>query len=156
MRRVVLSLAALAASAAVASPAFANEARVEARGGVYWSPGTTQATAGVAAGYDFDLSDTLFVGVEGSADKILDSGAKVSFGASGRVGTKLGESTKLYAIGGYTTKNCDLCQDAWNLGAGAEQKISGPVYLKAEYRHQFANNGAADSNTVLGGIGVSF
>ena len=52
MRIVLLSLA---ASLVAATPALANEVRVETRAGVYWTDGATKGTAGVAAGYDFDL-----------------------------------------------------------------------------------------------------
>ena len=47
MHKVLLSLA---ASLALATPALANEARVEARGGVIWDQGDEEAIAGVAAG----------------------------------------------------------------------------------------------------------
>ena len=85
MRKVLLPLL---ASLAVASPALANEARVEARGGVFWADGYTQDSYGVAAGYDFDLGETLFAGAEVSADKIADTGTKVAFGLTGRAGRR--------------------------------------------------------------------
>ena len=100
MRKVLLPLL---ASIAVASPAMANEARVEARGGVFWSDGYTQDSYGVAAGYDFDLGETLFAGAEISADKIADTGTKVAFGFTGRAGVKTGEAGKLFVASGYTT-----------------------------------------------------
>ena len=151
MRKIILPLL---ASLAVATPALANEARVEARGGVYWVPGDSEATAGVAAGYDFDLGPAVFTGVEVSADKILTSGTKAAFGFTGRVGTKLA-STKLFAAGGYTTEPCDLCEGAWHAGAGAEVPLMGNVYAKAEYRHFFVNN-FADSDSVVAGVGIKF
>mgnify|MGYP002080059285 CR=1 FL=1 len=85
---------------------MANEARVEARGGVFWADGYTQDSYGVAAGYDFDLSETLFAGAEISADKIADTGTKVAFGLTGRAGVKTGEAGKLYIRRGHTTKTC--------------------------------------------------
>jgi hypothetical protein len=65
MRKVLF---ALLASLAMASPALANESRVEARGGVIWNGGDSEAIAGVAAGYDFDLGSKAFAGAEVSAD----------------------------------------------------------------------------------------
>jgi len=151
MRKIILPLL---ASLAVASPALANETRVEARGGVVWGGGNTEAIAGVAAGYDFDLGSAAFTGVEVSADKILTSGTKVAFGFTGRAGAKVG-AAKLFAAGGYTTEPCTGCEGAWHAGAGAELPIMGNVYGKVEYRHFFVNN-FADSDSVVGGVGIKF
>lgn len=153
MRKIILPLL---ASLAVATPAMANEARVEARGGVIWSDGTSEDTWGAAAGYDFDLGSSAFAGVEVSGDKIGTSGTKVAWGFTGRLGMKAGESTKLFAATGYTTKPCDLCEDSWHAGAGVEQGIGNMFYVKAEYRHHFVGNGIPDSDAVVGGVGVRF
>lgn len=152
MKKFVLPLV---ASLLVATPALANEGRVEARGGVYWSQGYSKGTAGVAAGYDFDLANNLFVGGEVSADKILTSGTRVAFGFTGRVGAKL-ESNKLYVAGGYTTKPCQFCNDAVNLGLGVERNFAGGLYGKVEYRHYFVANGIPDSNAAVAGLGYKF
>ena len=153
MRKFILPLI---ASLAVATPALANDTRVEVRGGAIWSNGTTEATYGAAAGVDFDLAPLTFAGVEVSADKIDQSGTKVAFGATGRFGIKAGPLTKLFVAGGYTTKPCNLCEGSWHAGAGLEQSIMGPLYLKAEYRHFFTRNGVPDSNSVVGGVGMRF
>lgn len=153
MRKIVLPLL---ASLAFATPALANDARIEARGGVIWSDGETEDTWGVAAGYDFDLGTTTFAGVEVSGDKIGASGTKVAFGATGRLGVKAGEGTRLFGAGGYTTEACDGCEGQWHLGAGLEQKVSGPVYVKVEYRHFFENDVINGSDAVVGGVGVRF
>ena len=71
MKKIILPIL---ATLAFATPAMANEARVEARGGVIWSNGDSEDTWGVAAGYDFDLGTTAFAGVEVSGDKIGTSG----------------------------------------------------------------------------------
>lgn len=152
MRKVLI---ALAASAALATPALANEGRVEARGGVYWTQGYTQATAGIAAGYDYDLGSAAFGGVEVSADKVLDSGTKVAFGFTGRLGAKLGAG-KLFADGGYTTEPCTGCDGSWHAGAGYEHGFGGNLYGKLGYRHYFTKNGAPDSNVVAIGLGTKF
>src|SRR3546814_18669386 len=71
--------------------------RVETRGGVIWNHGDTEAIAGVAGGYDFDLGDKAFAGVDVSADKVLTSDNRVSWGFGGRAGLKTGDrkSTRL-------------------------------------------------------------
>lgn len=153
MRKFILPLI---AAMAVATPALANEARVEARGGVIWTNGTSEDTYGVAAGYDFDLGATTFAGVEVSGDKIGATGTKVAYGVTGRLGIKAGEGTRLFGAGGYTTEACDLCEGQWHLGAGLEQKVSGPVYLKAEYRHYFENDFVLGGDALVAGVGVRF
>ncbi|MGE3691650.1 MAG: hypothetical protein AB7F98_09745 [Novosphingobium sp.] len=153
MRKVLFSLA---ASCAIATPALAGEARLEARGGVYWEPGTTQATAGAAAGYDADLGPGAFIGGEVSADKVLQSNRRVAFGFTGRAGIKASPNDKLFAAGGYTTKNCALCEDAVHAGGGYEHKFASRLYGKVEYRHFFTNNSAPDGNTVMAGLGIKF
>ena len=152
MRKVII---AVAASLIAATPALANEARVEARGGVYWQPGTTEATAGIAAGYDFDLGPA-FAGLEVSGDKVLNGAFdRVAFGFTGRLGTKLTPADKIFAAAGYTTKPCALCAGSENVGAGYEHSF-GPLYGKVEYRHFFANQGFSDSNAVAVGVGMHF
>jgi outer membrane immunogenic protein len=153
MRLVVLSLA---AAIAVASPALANESRVEVRGGAIWDGGVTEATAGVAAGYDFDLGSKAFAGVEVSGDKILAAGYKVAFGFTARAGIKPVEGGKLFAAAGYTTENCNLCEDSINAGVGYEHSLGGGLYAKAEYRHFFVDQGFSDSDAVSVGLGMRF
>jgi hypothetical protein len=153
MRKVVLPIL---ASLAIASPALANEARVEARGGVIWNDGDSEAIAGVAAGYDFDLGGSTFAGVEVSADKILESNTRLAFGFTGRAGVKLSEAGKLYAAGGYTTKPCRLCDDSLHLGAGYQHNFGKSLYGKVEYRHYFIDNGASDPDAVVAGVGMRF
>ncbi len=153
MRLVVLSLAAALVSA---TPALANEARIEGRGGVIWDNGTTEDIWGVAAGYDWDLSANTFAGVEVSGDKIGASNTKVAWGFTGRAGAKVGNGTKLYVDGGYTTEPCDLCEHSWHAGAGVEQPISGNVYAKVAYRHNFVANGFSDTDSVVAGVGMKF
>lgn len=155
MRTVLFSLA--AAAAVVATPALANEARVEARGGIIWSAGDSEATAGAAIGYDFDLGTSAFVGAEVSGDKILVSNTKVAFGFTGRVGAKISEAGKLYANGGYTTEFCNGCSGAYHAGAGYQHNLGTQLYAKAEYRHFFPEqNFVSDSDAVSVGLGLRF
>ncbi|MFN9578910.1 MAG: hypothetical protein ACK56H_02320 [Novosphingobium sp.] len=153
MRKILI---ALAATAAFASPALANEARVEARGGVIWSDGDTQDFWGMAAGYDFDLGEKAFAGLEVSGDTMGTSGTKGAFGVTGRLGAKVSEKGKLFVDGGYTTEPCDLCEDSRHLGAGYEQGFGNNLYGKVAYRHYFVGNGFSDSDAVTVGLGIKF
>ena len=153
MRKILI---ALAATVAAASPALANETRVEARGGVIWDGTETQDFWGMAAGYDFDLGDKAFAGLEVSGDKIGTSGTKVAFGLTGRLGAKVTERSKLFVDGGYTTKPCDLCEDSLHLGAGFEQGFGNNLYGKVAYRHYFVDQGLTDSDAVTVGLGFKF
>lgn len=153
MKKVIaFSAAALLVSAA---PAMANEVRVEARGGVIWD-GSTEAIAGVAVGYDFDLGSSAFAGLEASGDKILVDGSRVSFGFGGRLGAKLGEAGKLYAAAAYQTKPCGLCEDSLSVGGGYQHAFGDKFYGKVEYRHFFVDSGVSDPDAVIAGLGVKF
>jgi hypothetical protein len=155
MRKVLVPLLVSLAAMASATPALANEARVEARGGVIWGDGDEEGILGVAAGYDFDLGSNAFVGAEVSADKILTDGTKLSFGLGARAGVKVSEAGKLYAAGGWQSEPCDLCDDLWTLGAGYQHNFGGQLYGKVEYRHFFADN-SSDADAVVAGVGVRF
>ena len=152
MRKFILPLI---ASLAVATPALADT-RAEVRGGAIWSNGTTEDTYGAAIGFDGDLGPMTFYGIEVSGDKIADTGTKVAYGVSGRLGIKAATGTRVFAAAGYTTEPCDLCEDSYHAGAGVEQSIGGPLYVKAEYRHYFVNNAVPDSDAVVAGVGVRF
>jgi len=155
MRKVLLALAATAAVAA-ATPALANEARVEARGGVVWLPGASKGTAGIAAGYDFDLGSSAFAGLEFSGDKVLTSGTQVAFGFTGRGGIKAGDKVKIFAAGGYTTEFASGLGGNWHAGVGANLDVTKNVYLTTEYRHFFKNNTGFDSDALVAGVGMKF
>ena len=152
MRKIII---ALAASAALATPALANEGRIEARGGIISVPGSTEGTVGVAAGYDFDLSKDVFVGAEVSADKMLTTGTKVAFGFTGRAGTGL-VGGKLFAAGGYTTEHCNACDGRWHFGAGYEHNVVDTVYAKVEYRHYVKKSFTPSADAVVVGLGMKF
>lgn len=149
--RKISAATAIAALAAMAVPAAANEVRVEARGGAIWAADETEATAGIAAGYDFDLGDIAFVGAEISADKVLASDTDIYVGFTARGGARIGDDGKLFVAGGYTVSEGE---DVWHAGAGYEHRIMNNIYLKAEYRHFFSD--FADGNQLTGGIGVKF
>ncbi|HEY0597398.1 hypothetical protein [Sphingopyxis sp.] len=148
------AVAAALLTAIVATPAMAaegGEGRVEVRGGYITGSGFDDATIGAAAGYDFDLGSTAFVGAEVAADKVLVDGADVQFSAGGRIGAKVGAAGKAYVTGGYTFTDID---DPY-IGAGYQHKLGQNVYAKAEYRHQFINN-FDDFDTFAVGVGFAF
>lgn len=152
MRLVVLSAA---AALVAATPAVANEIRAEARGGAIWEEGNTEAVAGVALGYDYDLGETAFVGADVSADKILAGGNKVAFAVTGRGGAKLGAG-KLFVEGGYTSEFADAGDGMWVAGAGYQHSFGEKLYGKVAYRHYFVKNSPIDSDAVFAGVGVKF
>lgn len=149
MRVVLLSIA---TALVAATPAMANEASVEARTGINWLSGLgfSVASAGVAGGYDMEIGSGAFAGVEVSGDKLLVQNADVIYGGALRIGGKVSEAGKLYAIGGYET-TFKHNADEWTLGGGYQHSF-GKVYVKAEYRRHLDTK----LNTVLTGIGVKF
>lgn len=159
MRKATISLAlplAALAGAAFASPALANEARIEARTGVVWNNSDTDATAGAAAGYDVDLGDKAFIGAEVSADKVLRSDTRVQWGFGGRLGLKTQSGGKAYALAAYETKPCAYCEDSVAVGGGYQQDIGKKYYAKVEYRHSLIDDHQPDSDSALVGVGVKF
>jgi opacity protein-like surface antigen len=155
MRIALVSLAAVAAVAA-ASPAFANEARVEARTGVIWDGSDSDALAGVAAGYDYDLGEKFFVGVEGSADKVLTDNTRVSWGVGGRAGVKVTPSTKLYAASTWQSKFTKYGNSAVGVGGGLQQDLNDKFYGKVEYKHLLVGDNTPDADVGLVGVGMKF
>ncbi|GGC15133.1 hypothetical protein GCM10011494_37460 [Novosphingobium endophyticum] len=155
MRIALVSLAAVAVAAS-ATPALANEARVEARGGVIWNGSDSDAVAGVAAGYDYDLGDKLFAGVEGSADKVLADNTRVSWGAGGRIGAKVMPGSKLYALAGWQSKLCSTCNSAVGVGGGWQQDFGQKLYGKVEYKHLLIGDNTPDADVGLVGVGMKF
>ena len=89
-------------------------------------------------------------------DKIATTGTKVAYGVTGRLGIKAATGTKVFAAGGYSTEPCSGCETSWHAGAGVEQNVSGPFYVKAEYRHYFTGNLAPDSDALVAGVGIKF
>jgi hypothetical protein len=143
--------AATALAAIVATPASANETRVEVRGGAFIGADNTEVAVGVAAGYDADMGPQAFVGGEISADKALARGADIYLGLTGRGGVRVGNGGKLFGAAGYTFFEGD---DAWHLGAGYEQQMRSNLYWKVEYRHFFRD--FADGDQIVAGVGLKF
>ncbi|MDO9367679.1 MAG: outer membrane beta-barrel protein [Sphingopyxis sp.] len=148
------AVAAALLTAIVATPAMAaegGEGRVEVRGGYVTGSGLDDATIGAAAGYDFDLGSSAFIGAEAAVDKVLVDGADAQFSAGGRIGAKVGAAGKAYVTGGYTFSDLD---DPY-VGAGYQHKLGQNFYGKVEYRHQFIEN-FSDFDTFAVGVGFAF
>lgn len=151
MIKFALVVAAVAVMAQ--APAYAGgEGRVEARGGIVFTDRASEAFAGIGGGYDFDLGDKLFVGVDLGADKVLARGSDVVLTVGGRIGVKVGEKGRIYANGGMGF--CCGGSDPY-IGAGYQQKLGSKVYGKIEYRRALTSFGR-DINFAGVGVGMSF
>lgn len=153
--KIAIAMATLAAAVAVPAAAQAQEAmgtgRAEVRGGIAWASGEEEAVAGAALGYDFDLGDSAFIGVEGSADHLLADGADFVWGLGARAGIRVNDAGRLYAAGGYAFGDGE---DTPYLGAGYSHRIGQSVYVSAEYRHFFSD--FLDVNAATVGVGFNF
>ena len=154
MRKIIILAA--AAAAVFATPAFAQdeemgEVRVEVRGGVAWTGGADEAFGGVAVGYDFDIGDKAFVGVEVAGDKVLVDGSDIFFTGAVRAGARVGPGGRLYVLGGYGFANGT---DGPFAGAGFQQEIASNIYGKIEYRRTLV--AGSDINFAGVGLGVAF
>lgn len=145
-----IAMVAATAVAFIAVPAKADETRLEARGGVVWFDGGEEAVVGVATRHDFHLDESFFIGIEGSADKVLADGADVLFGATARAGFIVAEDLKLFVAAGYSFNN----SDAVHAGGGLQYNVSDQVYLKTEYRIYF--DGFANINSAVAGVCFRF
>src|SRR5690606_18285528 len=115
-----LTILAAVAVCAIATPTLANEARIEARGGIAWSSGTSTETIGITLGYDEDIAETIVVGVEAVADTDLNFRDPV-LGLNGRIGAKLG-SGKVFSTLGYAYDTWSEFDDV-AVGAGYQHNI---------------------------------
>lgn len=186
MRSYLVAFASLAAIAA-ATPAAAEGFRAEIHGG--WDHvsaadvGEDAIVYGVGLGYDVNVGQKAFVGVDLSlddstakecetgvivADDIMCVKAGRDLAAGIRAGVNVSERGKLYALGAYTNARVKVAYDdgddsfaeaenldGFRLGAGYEHLLTDKVYGKVEYRY---SNYEADfeRHQLLFGIGVNF
>jgi outer membrane immunogenic protein len=177
-----------AAAALFVVPAAANaQAFVQAEAGVDSLSANGESKEGVSygvtAGYDLPLSGGMFVGVQGTvADSttkecvsdvlVLGDRACIKAGrdlaAAVRLGTSIGDKSKLYVLGGYTnarliaTYNDGTTQgsdgengDGWRLGAGYQLDLSEKLFVKAEYRYSNYEGDFSRHNGVIA-LGAKF
>lgn len=125
---------------------------------------TSGITYGGTVGYDFNIGDRWYLGIEGSVDfadnkrcaEVFGSDAacfslKRNLSAGARIGTALGKTTLFYVGGAYVNGKARVSytdqvdptnniaasdtRDAWRLSTGFEQRIGRNVFAKAEYRY---------------------
>ncbi|WP_395326967.1 hypothetical protein WBP06_09610 [Novosphingobium sp. BL-8H] len=137
-------------------PALADEAYIEGSGGVSWNKESTDALAGIAMGYDVDLNEKIFVGVEGTAEKLLTHDTRVAWGIGGRLGAEVLPRSKIFAGVNWQSKDCGECGNAIGIGTGWEQNLSEKIYAKLEFKHLFVENHEPDANVISAGIGMIF
>ena len=186
--RSYLAVLTSAVALLAATPAAAEGFRAEIHGG--WDhtsaddEGDSGVLYGIGIGYDWDIGQRGFVGVEANLDDstmkecesdvllasdraCLRAGRDISVGVRG--GIKVSEAGKLYALAGYTnarfkasyttpagvTTSDSENLDGFRLGAGYQHDIGGNAYGKVEYRY---SNYEADvsRHQVLLGVGVNF
>lgn len=149
---------------------------------------------GLEAGVDFDVNENILVGayagyefpgIKGCGELFGDDEFCVRNKSSANVGLRAGlrieDGGLIYAKGGLSTTKVKASYDdgfglvfedsdrtsGWHVGAGFEIKVSGGVYVKAEYVHTRYKNVFKDSlastdsvnpsrNQLLGGIGYRF
>lgn len=177
-----------AAAALFAIPAAANaQAFVQAETGLdsvsVAGESDEGVSYGISAGYDMPLSGGMFVGIQGT---IADSTTKdcvsdvftvgdrtcVKTGrdlaAVVRLGTSVGEKSKLYVLGGYTNARLvatyndgvDTFKDGANgdgfrLGAGYQYDLSDSLFVKAEYRYSNYESDFSRHNALIA-LGAKF
>ena len=143
---------------------------------------------GGAIGYDYQTNGVVF-GVEGeitgstvkaTATDVLVAGDTMrstpgrDLYAGVRIGGLVTPNTLVYAKGGYTNARIDADYtagsttlsdsenlDGYRLGAGVEQRLTGNVYVKGEYRFSHYGSGNDfDANVnrhqIVGGVGIRF
>ncbi len=102
----------------------------------------------VGAFFDYDfasIDSKLSAGLSVLNTPLINVGAAFnltdSWTVGGRAGYLVNPSTLVYGLAGYTEAHFDLPKDAhnstftgWTAGAGIETSLSGPWYLKGEYR----------------------
>jgi outer membrane immunogenic protein len=175
-----IAATALLASLAMAGTAQAADVQgpwVEARAGWDKFDGSSGLIYGAAAGYDFGVSDKIFLGLQagiaGSTVEECFEGVCANAGRDievlARLGGNVGSKTALYALAGYANSrfggsfeglSLGTNLNGLRLGAGVQQGFGGNTYGKLEYRFTSYGDGALAGETVEGGdrhqVSVSF
>jgi outer membrane immunogenic protein len=147
------ALATILLAAIAVTPAYAKgEGRVETHGGIAFAGGTSEAFAGVGGGYDFDLGDKAFVGLDLGVAKVLVRGTNAFWTVGGRIGARAGGNGRIYANGGIGF--CCGGSDPY-VGAGYQHKFGSNVYGNVEYRKALSSFGP-NVNFAGIGLGISF
>ena len=181
--RGALTLAAVCAPVTVNAHAYVQvETSVDV---VHNDLGTKAALIyGGSAGFDVALSKNLYAGVEasydhGSARPCMPEGdvprgticenIRRETGVTGHIGTKLNDTTRLYALAGYNNGHFRRHVDipgvidfkstgnggGYRVGAGARRMLSQKLFTKIEYRFAKFDGSTSRHNAVIA-IGLAF
>ena len=104
---------------------------------------------------DVDVTETVFVGVEATAEKLLTDGTRVAWGIGGRAGAEVLPRSKIFVSMNWQSKDCRECGNAVGLGTGWEQNLSEKIYAKIEFKHLFIDD-EANANVGIIGLGLMF
>jgi outer membrane immunogenic protein len=189
MRASIIAFTSLIALAATATPAAAEgQFRAEIHTGLDHARtdgfNDEGVLYGVGLGYDFDLGENAFIGIDLSADdssmKECETGSIVAndrfclragrdLAAGIRAGLNVGESGKVYALAGYTNARFKFDYttpagvrtvegenlDGFRLGAGYQHALGGNTYGKLEYRYSNYEQDVERHQLVIG-LGLTF
>ncbi len=115
---------------------------------------------GGAIGFDVQKGPAVF-GVEGevTGSTVEDSGihAGRDLYAGGRIGYVIGDTTMVYAKGGYTNARVSNIGnfDGYRIGGGVEHSF-GRFFGKVEYRYSRYDDAGLNRDQVVAGLGVRF
>ena len=138
------------ALAIMSTPALANEGRAEVRGGLAWASGGSDETIGISLGYDVNLGEKLFVGIEAVADTDFDISSPV-IGLNGRAGLRAGANGKLFVTAGYAYQTeSDL--DDIALGASYQRDLNSKAMVSIHYQRYLDT----EINRAMIGLGYRF
>mgnify|MGYP002777105667 CR=1 FL=1 len=150
---------------------------IEARAGWDKFDGNSGLVYGGAVGYDFAVSDKIFLGLQaglaGSTVEECFEGVCANAGRDievlARLGGNVAGKTALYALAGYANSrfggsfadlNFGTNLDGLRLGAGVQQGFGGNTYGKLEYRFTSYGDGEIEGEPIEGGdrhqVSVSF
>jgi hypothetical protein len=165
MRCLLLSCA--VGAALISSPAYAEgEANGEVRASTVVNGHGVALLVGVGTGYDWILGKKMFVGMQATGE-VSTQGDFGVIGGIARIGPRLGDRSKLYALGGAAILP-GFDDDGSNkvrpvFGAGAEIGIGRKAYGKLEYRLYTGTNvqsgdegNSGNLNQLALSIGVRF
>ena len=177
MKTKLIALAAALTMAGAAQAADVQGPWIEARAGWDKFDGNSGLIYGAAAGYDFAVSDKIFLGLQagiaGSTVEECEFGVCANAGRDievlARLGGNVAEKTALYVLAGYANSrfggSFEGIEVGTNLsgfraGAGVQQAFGSKTYGKLEYRFTSYGNGEIEGETVEGGdrhqVSVSF
>jgi outer membrane immunogenic protein len=130
---------------------------------------------GVYAGYDYQVTPHIVLGVEAGFDLAADDASRVggalidpnySFDVGARAGYMVGEKTLVYVRGSYENMRAQVQNgsvsghdtfDGWGVGGGVERFVADNVSARVEYRYSdLSNGGKFDRHQALVGVAYHF